>query len=157
MTTFILEPDSEEPDELDSFMAELDADLKRSARQMKEKKAQPAPLPVPVQQWFPSSVEFIVHVQTCTCGSQYESVAGLYLVDIHRNGATRKQRHIGGTLPLDYRTFPHEVSTENSSLACCPLCYEHEAPAELLPEEPHRAVTKEDRDALRDLDQALGD
>jgi hypothetical protein len=136
-TTYILEPDDEDPDDLESFMAELDADLKRSAGTLKKVTKKPIAAPeVVVQQWFPHAVALWVAVQKCVCGATYESVEGIYLEDVSRNGAIRRQRHIGGPIPADHLHRPYRTEYDTTGIQMCPRCF-------VAPPQPAVAATAE--------------
>lgn len=147
-TTYILEPADDPADDLDSFMAELDRDLKKdrsSANKAKKPVVFRAPEPPIVQQWFPNAVVMHATNQNCThCGNSWSGVTGIYLEDLHRNGATRKQLHVGGTIPPDYTYLEHRVEVEETTIPYCPECFETPDPAPLEPPaEPSRAAPEE--------------
>lgn len=146
-TTYIIEPEDDPADDLDAFMAELDRDLKKdrgSAQKRKPATFQPVE-PVFVQQWFPNAVVMHATNQNCThCNTTWSAVDGIYLEDLHRNGATRKQLHVGGTIPPDYTYLEHRVDVEETTIPYCPECFETpEPPASEPPSEPHRKETPE--------------
>lgn len=128
-TTYILEPADEPLDDLDSFMEELDRDLKKSAAQAKAaRKASGVRLvdvpPPVIQQWFPQCVVMMKTTQRCTgCESCYPSIDGIFLQDIHRNGATKRVRHIGGTIPEDYLYLDYFIEETEVDIAVCPECF----------------------------------
>lgn len=154
MTTFQV-PQTDE-DELFDLMAELDQELKADKSKPKAKRMAPA-MPAPfVVQWHPFGLKFMLHHQTCKCGAEFQNVLGLFLVDMTRNGATRMLRH-EGPLPSAYRTFSATTEEEDEELPCCPWCYQPEEAAELIPAEPDRPITIEDRIAFAELDQMLGE
>lgn len=154
MTTHTL-PASEE-NELFDLMAELDQELKADKNKPKAKRVA-APVRAPFEvQWHPFGLKFMLRHQTCACGAEFQNVLGLFLVDMTRNGATRMLRH-EGPLPSAYRTFSATAEEEDEALPCCPWCYKPEEAQELIPAEPDRPVTPEERKELADLDRMLGE
>lgn len=155
MATHIL-PQSAD-DELFNLMAELDEDAKKDKAQRPKIKRAALAAPAPIEvQWHPFGTKFMLHHQHCACGAEFQHVLGLYLVDITKNGAIRSVRNPSSTLPPAYAGFSPTAEEELEEIPFCPWCYAPEQPEVPAAAEPSRPLTLEDRDALKDLDEALG-
>lgn len=129
MSTVHQMPAPEEPaDDLDSFMAELDQDLKRAAAKAKAEKpkARLEPwnnLPQVQVVWHPHAIVLVLSTQRCACGCEAQSVTGLFLEDATKNGAFRQRRIEHAAIPPEYASKPRTIKESVEQIPVCPACF----------------------------------
>lgn len=118
-------PEASPDDNLDDFMAELDRDLKRPAAKKSPVKRVESwnNLPQVQVQWHPHSVALVVTTQRCACGCEAQSVTGLFLEDMTRNGASRQRRIEKEAIPPEYLALPRTLKEQVEQISVCPACF----------------------------------
>lgn len=128
MTTHQLPTKTTSVDDLDDFMAELERDLARDkAKAKSEPRAKPMQawqnLPVVQPVWFPHAIVLIVNTQRCKCGCSAQSVEGLFLESVTKNGTSKQVRVDRSGIPADFNGKPRQLREVTQDIEMCPACF----------------------------------